>query len=205
MNIVVIADVDMQKEFEHHGIPENITIHFIQSASDDNPVADAYFYLLPEEHLSNDISILEKLNMPVFVNAVCTTLQQLPENFIRINALPGFLQRSIVEVCCNRNREKELNILTTLSWKYQLVPDLPGMISARILAMIINEAYFALVEKVSTKADIDIAMKLGTNYPYGPFEWGEKLGLRNIYKLLDTLSKTDKRYTPAPLLIKEIS
>ncbi len=45
------------------------------------------------------------------------------------------------------------------------------------MAMIINEAWHALAEEVSTKNEIDTAMKLGTNYPYGPFEWAEKIGL----------------------------
>ena len=43
-------------------------------------------------------------------------------------------------------------------------------------------------------------MKLGTNYPFGPFEWGEKIGLQNIYSLLDTLGQKQNRYIPAPLL-----
>jgi 3-hydroxybutyryl-CoA dehydrogenase len=66
--------------------------------------------------------------------------------------------------------------------------------------MIINEAYFALDDAVSSKAEIDIAMKLGTNYPWGPFEWAEKIGLNNIYLLLQKLSLTNKRYQPAPTL-----
>jgi 3-hydroxybutyryl-CoA dehydrogenase len=69
--------------------------------------------------------------------------------------------------------------------------------------MIINEAYFALEENVSTKEEIDIAMKLGTNYPYGPFEWCKKIGLKNIAALLAELSQTEKRYQPARLLLKE--
>ena len=71
------------------------------------------------------------------------------------------------------------------------------MISARILASIINEAYYTLQEEVSTKNDIDTAMKLGTNYPFGPFEWSERIGLENIYDLLNKLSKADARYAPA--------
>jgi 3-hydroxybutyryl-CoA dehydrogenase len=59
-----------------------------------------------------------------------------------------------------------------------------------------------LNEKVSTKEEIDVAMKLGTNYPYGPFEWSEKIGLKNIYELLFTLSRTSPRYEPAGLLKK---
>ena len=69
--------------------------------------------------------------------------------------------------------------------------------------MIINEAYFTLEEKVSTKEEIDTAMKLGTNYPYGPFEWGQKIGLKKVNELLTTLAETNSRYTPAALLQKE--
>ena len=78
-----------------------------------------------------------------------------------------------------------------------------GFIAARIIAMIINEAYYALEENVSTKEQIDIAMKLGTNYPYGPFEWSEKIGLKNILSLLQKLSKQNNRYTISSLLVHE--
>ena len=70
--------------------------------------------------------------------------------------------------------------------------------------MIINEAYFGLGDDLSTKAGIDTAMKLGTNYPYGPFEWCEKIGTEKIYSLLKKLEATNSRYTPAPLLAKEV-
>ena len=46
-------------------------------------------------------------------------------------------------------------------------------------------------------------MRLGTNYPYGPFEWSKKIGLKNIATLLTELSLTEKRYHPADLLLKE--
>jgi 3-hydroxybutyryl-CoA dehydrogenase len=69
--------------------------------------------------------------------------------------------------------------------------------------MIINEAYFALSEGVSTKAQINIAMKLGTAYPYGTFEWSERIGLQNIASLLLKLSRQQKRYMPCKLLLQE--
>ena len=69
--------------------------------------------------------------------------------------------------------------------------------------MIINEAYFAKDENVSTEKEIDTAMKLGTNYPFGPFEWAQIIGIRNIYALLKTLNETDPRYKPSTLLEKE--
>ena len=70
--------------------------------------------------------------------------------------------------------------------------------------MIINEAWFAYADGVSTQQDIDLAMKLGTNYPYGPFEWGNKIGLNNIINLLLSMSEENSRYAPAPLLIKQV-
>ncbi len=69
--------------------------------------------------------------------------------------------------------------------------------------MIINEAYFTLDEEVSSKEEIDTAMKLGTNYPYGPFAWGETIGLKHVSVLLSTLAKTNARYTASSLLQKE--
>ena len=77
-----------------------------------------------------------------------------------------------------------------------MVKDEPGLISAKVISAIVNEAFFALKEKVSTKDEIDIAMKLATNYPFGPFEWAEKIGYQKIYDLLSKLSETDLKYKP---------
>jgi 3-hydroxybutyryl-CoA dehydrogenase len=74
------------------------------------------------------------------------------------------------------------------------------MIGPRILAAIINEAWYTWEEQVSSKEAIDTAMKLGTNYPMGPFEWGELIGLEKITGMLWALSKTDPRYVPAQAL-----
>jgi 3-hydroxybutyryl-CoA dehydrogenase len=72
------------------------------------------------------------------------------------------------------------------------------------VAMIINEAWLSFGEGVSAKEEIDVAMKLGTNYPYGPFEWCNIIGPKKVYSLLNELSKTNLRYQPASLLKEEI-
>ena len=95
------------------------------------------------------------------------------------------------------------DIMTALNRKVEWTADIHGFISARVLSAIINEAYFALQEGVSSKKEIDIAMRLGTNYPFGPFEWSEKIGLKKIYGLLNELSKTNSRYEPSKLLKEE--
>ncbi len=161
---------------------------------------DAYFNLIEMKH-ETDYIVLKK---PVFINSVNYTLQEsgAAENVIRINGWAGFLKRSSWEVAGKLN-DNSLHILKAINKKIIIVPDEPGFISARIIAMIINEAYFAKDENVSTEKEIDTAMKLGTNYPFGPFEWAQIIGIKNIYTLLKTLSKTDSRYEPSPLLETE--
>jgi 3-hydroxybutyryl-CoA dehydrogenase len=53
---------------------------------------------------------------------------------------------------------------------------------------------------VSTEKEINIAMKYGTNYPHGPFEWAEIIGIDRIYDLLQQLAASDSKYCPAPII-----
>ena len=103
----------------------------------------------------------------------------------------------------DENKKAAEKIFSCFNKSTEWVPDIPGFITPRVISMIINEAWFTLDEKVSTKEEIDTAMKLGTNYPYGPFEWGTRIGLKNVYELLTMLSKINSRYTPSSLLQKE--
>lgn len=163
--------------------------------------ADAYFSL-KDNIILPDFALLGKT---VFINSVISTLTELkaPANVLRINGWSTFLQRPVWETAgiledgIKNNFEKS-------GIKFNIVSDEPGFISARIIAMIINEAYFAVNEAVSSKTEIDTAMKLGTNYPYGPFEWAGLIGTGHILGLLQKLNTSDLRYQPAALLINEV-
>ena len=161
--------------------------------------ADAYFNLM--------IDAAEKkyttLSKPVFVNSVVHTLAQIQknENTIRINAWPGFVEKNLWEVAGNVNSEIAF-IIKAIGKNYIVVNDEPGFVSARVIAMIINEAYFAKEDNVSTEAEIDIAMKLGTNYPYGPFEWASIIGKENVISLLNAMALEDDKYSPSKEMIK---
>jgi 3-hydroxybutyryl-CoA dehydrogenase len=158
--------------------------------------------------LQDDISTINfaQLNKPVLINSVTKTLAQLttPTNVLRINGWQTFLQRPVWEITGIVTTEIIKSLSSSLQKKIITVPDEIGFATAKVVSMIINEAYFALQDEVSSKAEIDIAMKLGTNYPYGPFEWATKIGIKNIYTLLHTLSEQQKRYTPSSLLKKEV-
>jgi 3-hydroxybutyryl-CoA dehydrogenase len=75
-------------------------------------------------------------------------------------------------------------------------------IAARILATIVNEAASAVADGVASPEAVDTAMRLGTNYPSGPLEWGERIGLVHVVHTLDALHAAvpDGRYRVVPLL-----
>ena len=77
----------------------------------------------------------------------------------------------------------------------------PEDVALRIISCIVNEAFLALSEGVATAADIDRAMKLGANYPRGPFEWAEEIGIKHILDTLDSMRTTHgDAYLAAPSL-----
>jgi 3-hydroxybutyryl-CoA dehydrogenase len=67
----------------------------------------------------------------------------------------------------------------------------PATIAERVILAIVNEAYRALGDGVATEADIDLALRLGANHPFGPFEWARRTGLQEIAVMLDALSDED--------------
>jgi 3-hydroxybutyryl-CoA dehydrogenase len=160
---------------------------------------DAFFCLVPNAVEQP----LEGFACPVFVNSVDSALDTCSaKEAVGINGWPAFLQKPQWELAGTLSPAVQA-VLQALGKTAIPAPGQPGLIAPRAISMIINEAYFALQDGVSTRADIDTAMKLGTNYPHGPFEWAGILGPGNVYRLLQKLSETDARCTPAPLLKEE--
>ncbi|HET9744185.1 MAG TPA: 3-hydroxyacyl-CoA dehydrogenase family protein [Chitinophagaceae bacterium] len=207
MQLVIVANDQQKEEILSNGTDGSCQIDWVRTPAELSAFTncDAVIDLLFEDG-GYDVSYLnDSLSKMIFVNAVNRTIDEIAHSVIRINGWSGFLKRSIAEVAGadGTDRQAAQNFLSCLNKKAEWVPDIKGFVSPRVISMIINEAYFALEEKVSTKEEIDTAMKLGTNYPYGPFEWAKNIGLKKITALLSELSLTEKRYIPSKLLLKE--
>jgi 3-hydroxybutyryl-CoA dehydrogenase len=82
------------------------------------------------------------------------------------------------------------------------VGDGAGLVAARIVSLIANEAAFALQEGIASADDIDAAVRLGANYPHGPLEWADLMGVDLVYAIIRGMYAElgDDRYRPAPSL-----
>jgi 3-hydroxybutyryl-CoA dehydrogenase len=208
MIIAVLADQPLKEEFLTKNSSAEFEIIWADSLRSLGIIeADAYFDLLFENEPERVSRLKNLFSAPVFVNAVCDTTAQIGAPFFRINAWPTMLGRQLTEYSTETPDDavKADSIFKKMGWTGEWVPDTVGMITPRIVSMIINEAWYAFDEKISSKEEIDRAMKLGTNYPYGPFEWGDKIGLKNVYELLNILAVTNSRYQPAASLQKQVA
>ena len=77
-------------------------------------------------------------------------------------------------------------------------------IAERVILAIVNEAFRALGDGVASEADIDRAMRLGANHPFGPFAWARRTGVHEVVVMLDALSDEDAdTFRPALPLLRE--
>lgn len=160
-----------------------------------------------EIYVHHDIAVLLntcKISLGELSNSVNHSMQCRVFGF---NGLPGFFNGDLLEVSLlnGENGDHLKAICQQLNTAYEIVDDRIGLVTPRVICMVINEAYFAVQEGTATREDIDKAMKLGTNYPYGPFEWSRRIGIRHVYELLEAIydDTRDERYKICPLLKKE--
>lgn len=92
-----------------------------------------------------------------------------------------------------------IGLFQRLGKKVSVVADTPGMIVARTVAMLIDFALDAEARGVADRADIDTAMKRGVNYPRGPLEWCDEVGVRWVWQTLSSLHDAypSGRYGPS--------
>jgi 3-hydroxybutyryl-CoA dehydrogenase len=195
------------------------------------PEQDVIFDFIIDED-PEEFDLYADLNCVVFLNTAKMNLAQFAFSvgnkfactLFGFNGLPTFFNRAILEVSCLKYISQDgvdsaaggltwdcedttkLNaIMKNLGSDSLIVDDRVGLVTPRVICMIINEAYYTVQEGTASREDIDIAMKLGTNYPFGPFEWCQRIGIRHVYELLEAVydDTKDERYKICPLLKRE--
>jgi 3-hydroxybutyryl-CoA dehydrogenase len=80
--------------------------------------------------------------------------------------------------------------------------DMPGFITTRLGMVLINEAAFALMEGLSTPAEIDQGMTLGYNHPMGPLALADFVGLDIVLHIMEVMQDGfgDPKYRPCPMI-----
>ncbi len=214
MTILVIGDgMNLQECKDKFGTAHQY-IHEADAAAEDT-AADIVMDFTIDEEPERAAAYADESDTIYFLNTAKITLAELaalagqrPEAlWIGFNGLPTFLNRPQLEVSL-LNREDESRLRTignALGTGWHLVDDRVGLVTPRIICMIINEAYFTVQEGTASRDAIDKGMKLGTNYPYGPFEWCARIGIRHVYEVLEAVYEDtrDERYKICPLLKRE--
>lgn len=76
-------------------------------------------------------------------------------------------------------------------------------IAERVILAVVAEAWRALGEGVATADDIDLALRLGANHPFGPMAWSREAGLAEVALTLDALAREDDdTFRPAVALLR---
>ena len=129
------------------------------------------------------------------------------EDSVQLFALPELDTATLVELARTpkttpADAEAAATYFRAMGKHVEWVDPAPGLVLGRIVCQIVNEAYFAVEEGVAAADDVDIAMRLGFNWPHGPFEWTEAIGPARVVSVLDGLRREldEERYRVAPLL-----
>ena len=215
MNIFITGEDRRFEELRAKLMREDLDIIRFDDAEEDVEEldsADVIFDLNFDDDASNLAVYATLKDKLVFVSATKTSLAEslyllegkLKCKLFGINALPTFLNRSRWEISLHYkfHGQDVKDIANKLGVEYDIVEDRVGMVSPRILFMIMNEACYTLQEGTASVEDIDIAMKLGTNYPFGPLEWCDKIGISEVFETLTALYEDtkDERYKICPIL-----
>lgn len=136
---------------------------------------------------------------------------QAPGRVAGFGVLPPLADAKLIEVAHALQSAEAAtaaaeSLAAALDKEHAVVGDNAGLVLARIVSLIINEAAWALQEGVATASDIDTAVRLGANYPHGPLEWADLIGTDLVYGIIKGMQDElgEDRYRPAPLLRKMV-
>ena len=125
-------------------------------------------------------------------------LQDLEHQSLGVTVAAGAAEDLLTDV---------LDWLRLFGFNPQPVSDSAGLVVARTIAMLINEAADAVYQGVCDVKAADIAVKQGLNYPAGPFEWLDQLSVDYVCEVIGNLDQVyrGERYRVSPWLLQRRS
>lgn len=186
-----VADADLVIE----AVPENIDIKKGIFETIDQHAPDTCYF-------ASNTSTMSPTELCSFTNR--------PERVIAMHFFNPVHKMKLVEIIRGLETSDETAQVAEAAAKQMgketvVVNEFPGFVTSRISTLVGNEAFRMLEEGVGTPEDIDKAIKLGLNYPMGPFELGDLVGLDTRLNNLNYLHETlGERFRPSPLLVKYV-
>ncbi|MGD6833903.1 3-hydroxyacyl-CoA dehydrogenase [Sutcliffiella halmapala] len=192
---VHLEDVVKEADLIIEAVPENIDIK--------NSVFERIDQHAPSHCLfASNTSTMSPTEIGSFTNR--------PEKVIAMHFFNPVHKMKLVEIVRGLETSDETastirSVAEKMGKETVVVNEFPGFVTSRISALVGNEAFYMLQEGVGTPEEIDKAIKLGLNYPMGPFELGDLVGLDTRLNNLKYLhEKLGEKYRPAPLLEKYV-
>jgi 3-hydroxybutyryl-CoA dehydrogenase len=140
----------------------------------------------------------------LFVDAYATDLTRCaaalahPQRLVGYGVLGSLERQRAVEVADTEATGDDAlalaqELFEAIGSRVILVDDAPGLFLGRVVGSIVNEAVVAVHEEVASGDDVDLAMRLGTNYPIGPIAWGREIGGARIARILSRVAEAEGR------------
>jgi 3-hydroxybutyryl-CoA dehydrogenase len=139
-------------------------------------------------------AVLEE-HVAIFVDAYATDINDLasrmrhPERLVGYGLLGALESQHAVEIVDSETVSDDAlalaqEVFELMGMGVMLVENVPGLFLGRVVGSIVNEAMVVIHDGVAVPEDVDLAMKLGVNYPRGPVEWGREIGGARIAGIL---------------------
>jgi len=130
-----------------------------------------------------------------------------PERIVGLHFFNPITRMQLVEIVQLENSSEDVlikcaELVDRLDKVFVMVKDIPGFVVNRLLFVMISEACHMLEEGISKIEDIDKAMKLGANYPMGPFELADLIGLDLCLEIIENLNRSvpGTQFRPSDIL-----
>ncbi len=176
----------------------------IEAVFEDLDLKREVFRALDKVMPDNTIFASNTSALPISPMAAVT---QRPDRFIGVHFHSPVVVMRLVEVIRGlRTSDETLAAVQEFLQKVQKSPvevkkDSPGFITNRVYMPMFNEAVWTVYEGVSTAEDVDQAMRDGFNFPMGPLQLGDFVGLDTMLHILEDLNEKcgGNKFLPCPL------